>query len=75
MRICSGIEQANKVMHIAVNAYNLKKYLKFIQKTANTSKQRLAFCLNQINHFILAIISTFKPLKNPEIKMSRKAYF
>jgi hypothetical protein len=27
-----GIDQANKVMHISAIAYNLKKYLKFIQK-------------------------------------------
>jgi len=27
-----GIEQANKVMHLSAVAYNLKKYLKFIEK-------------------------------------------
>ena len=28
-----GLAQANKVMHVAAMAYNLKKYLKFITKT------------------------------------------
>ena len=28
-----GIQQANKVMHLAAIAYNLKKYLKFVKKT------------------------------------------
>jgi len=31
-----GIEQANKVMHMSAIAYNLKKYLKFIHKTAKS---------------------------------------
>ena len=30
-----GLEQANKVMLMAGTAYNLKKYLKFVQKKAN----------------------------------------
>lgn len=43
-----GIKQANKVTHMAAIAYNIKKYLKFTQKTVNTNKQRLAFYLNCI---------------------------
>lgn len=31
-----GIKQANKAMLMSATAYNLKKYLKFIQKTANS---------------------------------------
>ena len=31
-----GIKQANKGMHLAATAYNLKKYLKFINKTPIT---------------------------------------
>ncbi len=31
-----GLKQANKVMHLSAMAYNLKKYLKFIQKTAKS---------------------------------------
>lgn len=43
-----GIKQANKVMHIVVIAYNIKKYLKFIKKLVQTNKQRLAFWLKQL---------------------------
>ena len=35
-----GIKQANKVMHLSAIAYNLKKYLKFVQKV---KEKRLAF--------------------------------
>ncbi len=38
-----GIRQANKVMHMAAMAYNIKKYLKFITKKAKSNKQTLAF--------------------------------
>ncbi|WP_256387011.1 transposase [Kordia sp. SMS9] len=37
-----GIEQANKVMHMAAIAYNLKKYLKFITKTTKVELNHLA---------------------------------
>ncbi len=30
--IAIGIQQANKAMHLAATAYNLKKYLKFTKK-------------------------------------------
>jgi len=36
-----GIKQANKVMHMAAIAYNLKKYLKFITKTAKSGARSL----------------------------------
>jgi DDE family transposase len=42
-----GIQQANKVMHMAAMAYILKKLLKFINKTAQTNKQRLITFLNR----------------------------
>jgi transposase len=58
-----GIKQANKVMHMAAIAYNIKKYMKFIQKTVNTNKQRLAFYLNRIKDFIITQINTFMKLK------------
>ena len=38
-----GIEQANKVMHLSAIAYNLKKYLKFVQKRTKSSAGQLAF--------------------------------
>ena len=59
-----GIKQANKVMHMAAIAYNLKKYLKFISKSVQTNKGRLVFCLNRINDLILDPINLFKGLKN-----------
>jgi len=43
-----GIKQANKVMHLAAMAYNLKKYLKFTQKLAKSEAKALA-------HFFLEI--------------------
>jgi transposase len=36
-----GIKQANKVMHLAAIAYNIKKYLKFEQKFTNTNRDAL----------------------------------
>jgi len=62
-----GIEQANKVMHMAATAYNIKKYLKFTKKTVETNKQRLAFYLNQLKQVITLQIRTFKQLENLEI--------
>jgi len=42
-----GIEQANKVMHLSAMAYNLKKYLKFIAKTAKSDTKAVCrFVLN-----------------------------
>ena len=37
-----GLEQANKVMHMAAIAYNLKKYLKFIEKRSKSGVGQLA---------------------------------
>ena len=39
-----GLGQANKVMHLAAIAYNLKKYLKFTQKRAKSGASALALC-------------------------------
>jgi len=36
-----GIAQANKVMHLAAIAYNLKKYLKFIKKTVRSNAKAM----------------------------------
>lgn len=38
-----GIKQANKVMHLSAIAYNLKKYLKFIEKRSKSGAGQLAF--------------------------------
>ncbi len=55
-----GIQQANKVMHMAAIAYNIKKYLKFINKTVQTNKQRLAFYLKTNKQLVFVQISSFK---------------
>jgi len=43
-----GLSQANKVMHMSAIAYNLKKYLKFINKNAKSNRKVVAaqFSLN-----------------------------
>lgn len=38
-----GLEQANKCMHLSAIAYNLKKYLKFIEKRSKSGAGQLAF--------------------------------
>ena len=43
-----GIKQANKVMHVAAIAYNLKKYLKFVSKTAKSGARSLALVIFKI---------------------------
>ena len=40
-----GIEQANKVMHLSAIAYNLKKYLKFVQKRSKSGVGQLALAV------------------------------
>jgi len=47
-----GIQQANKVMHLAAMAYNLKKYLKFTQKLAKSEAKSLGFVFLEIALFI-----------------------
>ncbi|MEO9513595.1 MAG: transposase [Flavobacteriaceae bacterium] len=37
-----GLAEANKVMHLAAFAYNLKKYLKFIEKRSKSGAGQLA---------------------------------
>ena len=40
-----GIKQANKVMHLSAIAYNLKKYLKFVQKRSKSGVGQLALAV------------------------------
>ena len=44
-----GIEQANKVMHLSAIAYNLKKYLKFDRKRAESGAGKLALAITLEN--------------------------
>lgn len=55
-----GIKQANKVMLMAGTAYNLKKYLKFIQKTAKSKAEELNAAWTSIFDQITAIGTRFK---------------
>ena len=62
-----GINQANKVMHLAAIAYNLKKYLKFTQNKAKSvakavSKQVLLYFGSK-----WSLASNFKNLKKLQI--------
>ena len=43
-----GLKQANKVMHMAAMAYNLKKYLKFTSKTVKSDAKLLLHFFNSI---------------------------
>ena len=60
-----GIKQANKCMHLAAIAYNLKKYLKATtQKTMSAmNAQTNPVIDNLIFCFKTAILSHFKPRK------------
>lgn len=54
-----GIEQANKVMHLAAIAYNLKKYLKFSEKKAKSGQGMRLYAKNQINALDKLFIAIF----------------
>ena len=64
-----GIKQANKVMHMAAIAYNIKKQLKFTNKIAQTNKQRIAFYFFQLKERIILQISIFKRNENLDFKL------
>ena len=55
-----GIKQANKVMLMAGTAYNLKKYLKFVQKKTISKAEELNAALTSIFDQITAIEIRFK---------------
>ena len=57
--LTKSIKQANIVMHMAAIAYNLKKYLKFITKTAKSGVNLLVAIIFNIRslckHYILIL--------------------
>lgn len=57
-----GLKQANKVMHLAAMAYNLKKYLKFTQKLAKSGAKALAIFLVEIKGLLKAKSLDIRPL-------------
>ena len=58
-----GLHQANKVMHLAAMAYNLKKYLKFTQKLAKSEATSLGFVFSEIIAPIALFLSRLRPPK------------
>ncbi|MEE9362285.1 MAG: transposase [Cellulophaga sp.] len=56
-----GIKQANKVMHMAAMAYNLKKYLKFTQKRVVSRAKALRFYCTQKIIVLQSILSFYIP--------------
>ncbi|MGB5242918.1 MAG: IS1182 family transposase [Lutimonas sp.] len=59
-----GLEQANKVMHLSAMAYNLKKYLKFISKTASSKAKAIASgIIDKINN-CQHLLSQLKVIQN-----------
>lgn len=57
-----GIQQANKVMHLSAMAYNLKKYLKFVQKRVKSKVGALAFIVFIQRSFV----ELFRPSTKPD---------
>ena len=58
-----GIQQANKVMHLAAMAYNLKPYLKFTQKRARSEAKVLGVISLEITLYIKLFWSCVSPTK------------
>ena len=58
-----GIKQAQKVMFMSAIAYNLKKYLKFIQKLAESKTQTQTTILRVLNASILPLLMQYDVLK------------
>ncbi len=59
-----GIKQANKVMHMAAIAYNLKKYLKFSSKVVTSDAASLTSIIHHQIQRLLSKISCFKQSEN-----------
>ena len=62
-----GIQQANKVMHMSAIAYNLKKYLKFTQKTVKIKVEEMKVsvliqkCLIRLKYELFKLFYIFTP--------------
>jgi hypothetical protein len=53
-----GIKQANKIILMAGKAYNLKKYAKFVVKTAKSKAEKVMAIFDQIAAKKMLCIST-----------------
>ncbi|MFY0715379.1 transposase [Seonamhaeicola sp. NFXS20] len=60
-----GIEQANKCMQLSAIAYNLKKYMKFIEKRTKSEAGAQALYFSLKNTFYNLINMLLKPFKTP----------
>ncbi|WP_421804268.1 IS1182 family transposase [Flagellimonas sp.] len=58
-----GLGQANKCMHLSAIAYNLKKYLKFIEKRSKSGAGQLALSTLPKNAFMLLFGALEKDIK------------
>lgn len=58
----NGIQQANKVMHLSTVAYNVKKYLKFINKKVKSGLGAVGHLINYKIDQIASRISAFTHL-------------
>ncbi|APY09883.1 hypothetical protein BWZ22_00880 [Seonamhaeicola sp. S2-3] len=63
--ITIGIKQTNKCMQLSAIAYNLKKYMKFIEKRTKSGAGVLAFYFSLKNTFYKVINMLLKPFKTP----------
>lgn len=60
-----GIKQANKCMHLAAIAYNLKKYLKFTGNKVKAAANSLKNTLNDLNYLINDALRPFRAILRP----------
>ena len=58
-----GIQQANKIMHMAAIAYNLKKYLKFIDHKVKSEAKSLGLLFFDLWTYLKPNTSILSPLK------------
>jgi hypothetical protein len=58
-----GIAQANKVMHMSAVAYNVKKYLKFIEKHSKSGAASLRLVFSHLKAVVGVIISSYNHLE------------
>ena len=62
-----GIKQANKCMQLSAIAYNLKKYMKFIEKRTKSNAGVLPLYSSLKNTFYKAINALLRPFKISKI--------
>ena len=64
-----GIQQANKVIHLSAMAYNLKKYIKFIQKLAKSESKALGVVFLETPLFIKLFWSCVRPSEKQNLHL------